>query len=218
MQRERDRGRDGVSDDRVLPQPDRPAGALQRHRPRVRPHLVPHGGGQQRAAVRLDGRRVQQLHEPLQLGQQVSRRCPTGAGDPGTYIVYALSGDEAADHDARRPDPRSSSCARRSTTSRASGSCCCASTSLGPERFDPAFREYIRRWAYKHPTPADFFRTIEDGLGEDLSWFWRSWFYTTERSTRRWTRCVVRHRGGGVPDTICGTRGDADAGRAGSSP
>ena len=50
---------------------------------------------------------------------------------------------------------------------------------LGANRFDPAFREYIRRWAYKHPTPADFFRTIEDGVGEDLSWFWRGWFYTT---------------------------------------
>jgi hypothetical protein len=43
------------------------------------------------------------------------------------------------------------------------------------------FQEYIRRWAYKHPTPADFFRTMEDGLGEDLSWFWRSWFYTTDQ-------------------------------------
>ncbi len=46
-------------------------------------------------------------------------------------------------------------------------------------RFDAAFREYIRRWAFKHPTPADFFRSMEDGLGEDLSWFWRGWFYTT---------------------------------------
>ena len=51
---------------------------------------------------------------------------------------------------------------------------------VGPNLFDPAFQEYIRRWAYKHPTPADFFRTMEDGTGEDLSWFWRSWFYTTE--------------------------------------
>ena len=50
---------------------------------------------------------------------------------------------------------------------------------IGPERFDPAFREYFRRWAYKHPTPADFFRTIEDGVGEDLSWFWRGWMFTT---------------------------------------
>jgi hypothetical protein len=51
---------------------------------------------------------------------------------------------------------------------------------LGPERFDSAFREYIRRWAYKHPQPADFFRTIENVGGEDLDWFWRGWFYTTE--------------------------------------
>jgi hypothetical protein len=50
---------------------------------------------------------------------------------------------------------------------------------LGPDRFDPAFKEYFRRWAYKHPTPADFYRTIEDGVGEDLSWFWRSWLFTT---------------------------------------
>jgi hypothetical protein len=47
-------------------------------------------------------------------------------------------------------------------------------------RFDAAFREYTRRWAFKHPTPADFFRSMEDGLGEDLSWFWRGWFYRTD--------------------------------------
>ena len=47
-------------------------------------------------------------------------------------------------------------------------------------RFDAALREYIRRWAYKHPTPADFFRSMEDALGEDLSWFWRGWFYRTD--------------------------------------
>lgn len=47
---------------------------------------------------------------------------------------------------------------------------------LGEERFDLAFRTYISRWAYKHPTPDDFFRTIENASGEDLNWFWRSWF------------------------------------------
>lgn len=50
---------------------------------------------------------------------------------------------------------------------------------LGEERFDRAFREYIRRWAFKHPRPWDFFRTIEDVAGEDLGWFWRGWFYST---------------------------------------
>ncbi|MCP9221660.1 M1 family metallopeptidase [Erythrobacter sp. LQ02-29] len=47
---------------------------------------------------------------------------------------------------------------------------------LGPERFDPAFRRYIDAWAYKHPKPADFFRAMESGAGEDLSYFWRGWF------------------------------------------
>ncbi|HYM92741.1 MAG TPA: M1 family metallopeptidase [Chitinophagaceae bacterium] len=47
---------------------------------------------------------------------------------------------------------------------------------LGPQRFDYAFRTYIRRWAFKHPTPDDFFRTIENVAGESLQWFWRGWF------------------------------------------
>ena len=50
---------------------------------------------------------------------------------------------------------------------------------LGPEVFDTAFREYTRRWAFKHPQPADFFRTIEQVSGRDLSWFWRGFFFTT---------------------------------------
>ena len=50
---------------------------------------------------------------------------------------------------------------------------------LGPEVFDSAFREYTSRWAFKHPQPADFFRTIEDVSGRDLDWFWRGWFFTT---------------------------------------
>ena len=50
---------------------------------------------------------------------------------------------------------------------------------LGKERFDAAFREYINRWAFKHPTPWDFFHTMENVSGEDLSWFWRSWVLNT---------------------------------------
>jgi aminopeptidase N len=51
---------------------------------------------------------------------------------------------------------------------------------VGPDRFDTAFREYTRAWAFKHPTPGDFFRSIENSVGEDLSWFWHSFFYTTD--------------------------------------
>ena len=53
-------------------------------------------------------------------------------------------------------------------------------TIVGRELFDYAFNEYSRRWAFKHPTPADFFRTMEDATGEDLDWFWRGWFYGTD--------------------------------------
>ncbi|HXQ10989.1 MAG TPA: M1 family metallopeptidase [Caulobacteraceae bacterium] len=48
---------------------------------------------------------------------------------------------------------------------------------LGPDRFDPAFRKFIRDWAYKHPTPSDFFRAMASEGGEDLDWFWRGWFF-----------------------------------------
>jgi len=47
---------------------------------------------------------------------------------------------------------------------------------LGPERFDRAFKAYIERWAYKHPSTEDFFRTIENVAGEKLNWFWRGWY------------------------------------------
>ena len=53
-------------------------------------------------------------------------------------------------------------------------------TILGRELFDFAFKTYAERWAYKHPTPADFFRTMEDASGVDLDWFWRGWFYGTD--------------------------------------
>jgi hypothetical protein len=53
-------------------------------------------------------------------------------------------------------------------------------TIMGRELFDYAFKEYSRRWAFKHPSPADFFRTMEDASGVDLDWFWRGWFYSTD--------------------------------------
>lgn len=53
-------------------------------------------------------------------------------------------------------------------------------TIIGRERFDFAMKEYARRWKFKRPTPADFFRTMEEASGTDLDWFWRGWFYTTD--------------------------------------
>jgi hypothetical protein len=53
---------------------------------------------------------------------------------------------------------------------------------VGKDRFDYAFRQYIKNWAYKHPTPTDFFRSMDNGTGEDLSWFWKGWFINSWKS------------------------------------
>lgn len=53
-------------------------------------------------------------------------------------------------------------------------------TVMGHELFDKSFKEYAQRWAFKHPKPADFFRTLEDASAVDLDWFWRGWFYSTD--------------------------------------
>ena len=53
-------------------------------------------------------------------------------------------------------------------------------TVMGPELFDAAFKEYANRWKFKHPKPADFFRTMEDASAVDLDWFWRGWFYSVD--------------------------------------
>lgn len=57
-------------------------------------------------------------------------------------------------------------------------------TVMGPELFDKAFKEYCERWAFKHPKPSDFFRTMEDASAVDLDWFWRGWFYTTDNTNQ----------------------------------
>ncbi len=52
---------------------------------------------------------------------------------------------------------------------------------IGPVRFDYAFKNYIQQWAYKHPTPWDFFKAMDNAAGEDLSWFWKAWFVENYR-------------------------------------
>ncbi len=78
-------------------------------------------------------------------------------------------------------------------------------TVMGRELFDYAFKEYARRWAFKHPEPADFFRTMEDASGEDLDWFWRGWFYGTDACDI--SLDSVRHA---VPDMESAPRGMAE--------
>ena len=66
---------------------------------------------------------------------------------------------------------------------------------LGHAAFDAAFRTYIRRWAYKHPTPTDFYRTMEDVSGQRLDWFWREWFVEDEHFDQAVDTVVTRTRG-----------------------
>ncbi|MEO8579648.1 MAG: M1 family metallopeptidase [Gemmatimonadales bacterium] len=67
---------------------------------------------------------------------------------------------------------------------------------LGKDRFDAAFREYIKAWAFKHPTPADFFRMMRDESGMDLDWFWRGWIYSTARLDQSVDSVTDRKDGG----------------------
>jgi Peptidase family M1 domain len=76
---------------------------------------------------------------------------------------------------------------------------------LGKDRFDAAFREYIKAWAFKHPTPADFFRMMRDESGMDLDWFWRGWIYSTARLDQ--SVDSVSARPGGSTDVYLSSRG-----------
>jgi hypothetical protein len=80
-------------------------------------------------------------------------------------------------------------------------------TIMGRELFDYAFKEYARRWAFKHPEPADFFRTMEDASGEDLDWFWRGWFYGTDPcdialDTVRYAKADLNYKPRAIADTV----------------
>ena len=76
---------------------------------------------------------------------------------------------------------------------------------LGRERFDHAFRDYIRTWAFRHPTPADFMRLMRDDSGMDLDWFWRGWLYTTARLDQ--SVDSVSTRPDGTTHIVLGNRG-----------
>ena len=74
-------------------------------------------------------------------------------------------------------------------------------TVMGRELFDRAFREYANRWRFKHPTPFDFFRTMEESSGIDLDWFWRGWFYSTDHVDIALDKVVAARIDSGVPET-----------------
>jgi hypothetical protein len=68
---------------------------------------------------------------------------------------------------------------------------------LGPQRFDYAFQTYIKRWAFKHPTPWDFFKTMDNVSGENLGWFWKEWFLENYKLDQAIDK--VEYESGGAP-------------------
>lgn len=79
-------------------------------------------------------------------------------------------------------------------------------TIMGRELFDRAFKEYSNRWRFKHPTPYDFFRTMEESSGIDLDWFWRGWFYSTDHVDIALDKVVRARIDSGDPDVESGVR------------
>jgi hypothetical protein len=126
---------------------------------------------------------------------------PNRRGNADVYVAYALSGRELPIMTAADRMP-GAVLGQSAYNKPGLGLIILRDQVLGPDRFDPAFREYIRRWAFRHPTPADFFRTMEDGVGEDLSWFWRSWFFTTETLDQAVDSVSVGERGGRLQSRV----------------
>ncbi len=99
---------------------------------------------------------------------------------------------------------------------------------MGPELFDAAFKEYANRWMFKHPKPADFFRTMEDASAVDLDWFWRGWFYGVDYvdvsvEKVRWFRMrnentSIENKGGVTQGSISGSNADGSDFSSGPLP
>jgi hypothetical protein len=108
--------------------------------------------------------------------QEWEHKYPSGRGEPEKIIEYMTSAEQ-------EPIMSNSESVRRLGSNAyakpATALNILRETVLGRELFDFAFLEYCRRWAFKRPEPADFFRTMEDASGVDLDWFWRGWFYST---------------------------------------
>ena len=111
--------------------------------------------------------------------QQWERDYPSGRG-PAFKIVDYMKGDPSQLEPIMSNSENIKSLGSNAYAKTATALNILRETILGRELFDKAFREYARRWKFKHPSPADFFRTMEDASAVDLDWFWRGWFFTSE--------------------------------------
>ncbi|MBF9253449.1 M1 family metallopeptidase [Pontibacter sp. 172403-2] len=113
--------------------------------------------------------------------QEWERNYPSGRGEPAKIVTY-MSGDKSTMVPIMTNSESILQFGNNAYGKPATGLNILRETIMGRELFDYAFKEYANRWAFKHPMPADFFRTMEDASGVDLDWFWRGWFYTTDHT------------------------------------
>ena len=107
------------------------------------------------------------------------KKYPSRRGDPAKIIPY-MSGDQSTLAPIMSNPENVYSLGPNAYGKPATALNILRETIMGRELFDHAFKTYAQRWKFKHPTPEDFFRTMEDASAVDLDWFWRSWFYTTD--------------------------------------
>ena len=115
----------------------------------------------------------------LQAMMDYEKDYPLTRGLPKNIVRY-MSGDQSRIAPIMSKGDNTYSFGNNAYGKPATGLWILRNTIMGPELFDHAFKEYANRWKFKHPTPADFFRTMEDASAMDLDWFWRGWFYTTD--------------------------------------
>ncbi|MDH3698083.1 MAG: M1 family metallopeptidase [Flavobacteriaceae bacterium] len=108
-----------------------------------------------------------------------NEKYPSRRGDPAKIVPY-MSGDQTALSPIMSNPENVYQLGPNAYGKPATALNILRETVMGKELFDHAFKTYAQRWKFKHPTPEDFFRTMEDASAVDLDWFWRSWFYTTD--------------------------------------
>ena len=111
--------------------------------------------------------------------QEWSADYPSGRG-PAAKIVPYMSGDQSFLEPVMTNSESIHQFGANAYAKPATGLTILREVIMGRELFDHAFKTYANRWKFKHPTPEDFFRTMEDASAVDLDWFWRGWFYTTD--------------------------------------
>ena len=108
-----------------------------------------------------------------------NEKYPSRRGDPSKIVPY-MSGDQSTISPIMANPENVYQLGSNAYAKPATALNILRETVMGRELFDHAFKTYSKRWMFKHPTPEDFFRTMEDASAVDLDWFWRSWFYTTD--------------------------------------